>query len=192
MSKSVKSNRTLNWDIIVYPESAPANWRDILDETHIEWACSPLHDKDINATGEPKKAHYHVVLCFPSVKTYEQVCEVIEPLNCPIPQRCHSLKGSIQYFIHKNNPEKAQYNESEIEAHGGLDLRSALAPTASERYDIIAEMIEFVKANEIIEFQDLMDYSMYNERERWYPLLCDNCAFVIDKYIKSQRHRGNK
>ena len=47
--------RARAWTFIVYPESAPENWRDVLDRFHLQWACSPLHDRDVNATGEPKR-----------------------------------------------------------------------------------------------------------------------------------------
>ena len=40
---------------MVYPESAPENWREILDETRMRWIESPLHDRDINPDGTPKK-----------------------------------------------------------------------------------------------------------------------------------------
>ena len=50
------------WTFIVYPESVKENWREILDEMHIQWVESPLHDKDLNATGEAKKAHRHIMV----------------------------------------------------------------------------------------------------------------------------------
>ena len=189
-SSGNKSSRTRNWDIIIYPESAPDNWRDLIDELHIEWVESPLHDRDVNpSTGEVKKAHYHVALLFPGMKTYEQVCEVIKPLNCPIPQRTLSVKGTVRYMAHLDNPEKFQYSASDIKAHGGLDLADLLRPTASERYIIIRDMCHFVKANGITEFQELMDYAMDNEFDTWFPALCDTSAYVVGQYIKSQRHR---
>ena len=49
-----KDTRTRNWTIVVYPDSAPANWRDIINDIHIEWVESPLHDKDVDANGEYK------------------------------------------------------------------------------------------------------------------------------------------
>ena len=49
-------NRARNWSLVVYPESAPENWRDILDDYHIPWVESPLHDKDVNPDGEIKKS----------------------------------------------------------------------------------------------------------------------------------------
>ena len=89
-------DRTRVWSAIVYPESAPANWREILDDEHFEWAESPLHEFDVNPTGEVKKAHWHIVLCFEGPKSFEQVQQLLEPLNCPYPQRCHALKGAVR------------------------------------------------------------------------------------------------
>lgn len=191
-SSGNSSKRTLNWCIVVYPDSAPSDWRDYLDSLHIEWVESPLHEFDANpGTGEIKKPHWHVLLLFGSVKTYEQVCEVIAPLNCPIPQRCFSVKGNIRYMVHMDNPDKYQYNISDIVAHGGYDIADAFKPSASERYTIIRDMCAYVRANDICEFQDLVDYAMEAHFDDWFPLLCDSCAYVVGQYIKSQRHRAS-
>lgn len=186
---SQKDSRTRNWSIVVYPESAPSNWRDILDELHIEWIESPLHDKDINATGEKKKPHWHLLLMFGSVKSYEQVKEICEALCCPIPQRCHNAKAMVRYMAHLDNPEKAQYNVSDIKAHGGVDLSEMFRPSSSERYTLISEMIAYVKDNKVTEFQDLMDFARSEHYDDWFPLLCDNSAYIVGLYINSQRHR---
>ena len=53
-----------DWAFIVYPESAPSDWRDILNKTHLRWIESPLHDKDVNADGEVKKEHWHILLSY--------------------------------------------------------------------------------------------------------------------------------
>lgn len=186
---ATKETRTRNWTIIIYPESAPSNWRDILDEEHIEWIESPLHNKDINATGEAKKEHYHVLLMFGGVKSYDQVLEFVKPLNCPIPTRCHNAKALVRYMAHLDNPDKYQYNISDIIPHGGVDIAELLRPSSSERYVMIKEMLEFIKENDIKEFQDLIDFSFKHHFDDWFPLLCDNSAFVIVNYLKSCRHR---
>lgn len=53
--------RTRNFATVVYPESAPADWLDIINDLHIPCFVSPLHDQDLDAKGKPKKPHYHVV-----------------------------------------------------------------------------------------------------------------------------------
>lgn len=192
VKKTRGHDRTRTWSAIVYPESAPENWRDYLDDQHIEWAESPLHDLDTNPTGELKKPHLHIVLCFEGPKSYEQVCDILAPLNCPVPQRCHALKGAVRYFAHLDNPEKFQYDPSAIVGHGGFDVVAALSPTSGQRYDLIAEMMDFIKAEKISEIQDLLDYARQNRRQDWFPLLCDNSAYVLALYLKSVRYRSER
>lgn len=189
-SSGNRENRTRNWTVVLYPESAPENWRDVIDDFHIEWVESPLHDKDINPDNEPKKAHYHILLMFGGVKSFEQVKELTGRLNVPMPIPCHNAKSLIRYMAHLDNPDKFQYDISDIRSHGGVDIAEMLRPSSSERYTILKEMICYVKNNDIKEFQDLMDYACDQEYDRWWPLLCDNSAYVVNQYIKSQRHRS--
>lgn len=187
-----KETRTRNWSCIVYPESAPDHWRDFLDDLHIEWVESPLHEFDVNPTGEVKKPHWHILLMFGGVKSYDQVIEAIKPLNCPAPQRCHNAKSMVRYFAHLDNPDKFQYNLSDIVAHGGVDIADLLKPSSAERYTIIRDMCDYCAAEGITEFYELMDYAMAERFDTWFPLLCDNSAYVVNQYIKSNRERAWK
>lgn len=111
------------WTCIVYPESAPENWESILDDKHISFCVSPLHCYDVNELdGELKKAHYHVIFAFEGKKSFEQVFELTEQLNSPIPKRVDSLRGAVRYLVHYDNPEKFQYSISDIRCYGGFDL----------------------------------------------------------------------
>ena len=65
-------SRTRIWTAICYPESAPSNWVDLLDQLHIEWCQSPLHEFDTNVTGEVKKPHYHLIFAFDGKKSFDQ------------------------------------------------------------------------------------------------------------------------
>ena len=132
------------------------------------------------------------MLCFTSNKTYKQALEVAEILNAPVPQRAKSTGGSIRYMTHIDSPHKFQYKKSDIEVYGNIDIEQYFRITSGERYNLIREMIEFVKNNEITEIQDLMDYAMRERFNDWFPLLCDNSAYVVGMYIKSLRHRIKK
>ena len=191
-SKEDKSTRTRAWTFILYPESAPDNWKDILNDMHIEWVLSPLHDKDLNANGELKKAHYHIMLSFGNVKSFEQIREITELLNCPIPQKVHNMRAMVRYMVHLDNPDKVQYDVSSIDAYGGFDLSEMLKANSSERYELIREMIAYIRDNDVMEFFDILNYAEMYRFDDWFPLLCDNSAFVIDRYIKSNRHRLRK
>src|SRR5699024_1058954 len=185
-----KDERTRNWTFVVYPESAPEDWREIIDDLHVPWIESPLHDKDVNPDGEIKKPHWHVMIMFSSNKSYNQIREITMKLRSPNPQKVANAKGMVRYFAHLDNPEKFQYDKTEIIEHAGADVSPYLAVTYAERYELIREMMSFVKEKKIIEMKDLLDYAMNERFDDWFPLLCDNSAYIMDSYIKSNRHRA--
>lgn len=184
-----KDKRARNWSIIVYPDSAPSNWRDLIDDLHIQWIESPLHENDKNGDNSPKKPHWHILLLYEGKKSYNQILEVSNMLCAPIPQICSSSKGLVRYMAHLDNPEKEQYDVSLIVGHGGADVAEYLKPTSSSRYLLIKEMMDFVINNKIIEMEDLLIYAGENRFNDWFPLLCDNSAYIMSSFIKSRRHR---
>lgn len=196
MTEKKKDTRARHWSFIVYPESAPENWIELLKSQMLTFAVSPLHDKDLcespNSDGvrEPKKPHYHVFMCFEGKKSYEQVKTITDSLQATIPQAVVSAKGLIRYFVHKDDPNKYQYDIKDIFVYGDIDIITPFQ-TSSSRYEAIREMLIFVDENGIIEFQDLMNYAMF-EREDWFRYLCDSCAYIVQEYIKSARHRSNR
>lgn len=185
-----KDGRYRTWAFVVYPESAPASWRETLGDIHAPWYESPLHDQDVNPTGEKKKAHWHCIMQFAGKQSFDRIKDITDSINAARPEPVKELKGYLRYFAHLDNPEKAQYDVKDIKAHCGADLAVLTAPTASERHKFINEMREYVKANDIVEFSDLLDYSAEYRNMDWFPLLCDNSAFVMEKYIASRRHRN--
>ncbi len=185
-----KDTRTRNWMFIVYPESAPENWREIIAELRVPWVESPLHDKDVDANGEIKKPHWHVMLMFSSKKSYQQILEITSCVNAPNPEKVANAKSMVRYFAHMDDPDKFQYDKSEVKAHGGADIANYLSVTTAERYELIREMMEFISVQNIIEMKDLLDYAMAERFDDWFPLLADNSAYIIGEYIKSNRHRA--
>ena len=186
MSKNA-NERNRNWTFILYPESAPNNWKEILQEQHINFAVSPCHDKDVNPTGEVKKAHYHVLLIFDGMKSYEQILEITTSLNATIPQKVQSTKALIRYFVHIDNPEKYQYNLKDIYVYGTIDVTTPFE-TSATRYEALEEMLDYIEDNGITEFSDLYKYAR-SEKPLWFRYLSDNCAYVVNLHIKSERHK---
>ena len=189
-SRVIKDDRTRNWTFVAYPGSVPQNWRDILDEQHIQWIESPLHDKDLNADGEVKKAHWHILIMFEGNKSFEQIKGLTEQIHATIPQKCASVKGLVRYMVHLDNPEKVQYDRNAIIGHGGVDVAEYLKPTSSSRYQLIGEMMDFVRDNDIIELEDLAYYARTERFDDWFPLLCDNSAYIMGEFIRSRRNRA--
>lgn len=183
-----KDGRARAWTIVLYDESAPSDWRDRLDDMHIPWLESPLHQYDTNPDGEIKKAHRHLLLYFQGKKTYESVKAISDSLSQPRPEPVADMRGMVRYFIHRDNPEKYQYPISELIAHNGFDYADYFGATKAERYQMIADMMDYIEEYKITEFSVFSRYCRVHRRDDWFPLLCDSCAYVIQQQIKSVRH----
>lgn len=184
-----KSERTRYYTFIVYPDSAPQNWREQLDDFHLQWAASPLHDSDINADGSPKKPHWHVMLCFDSLKTWEQANEIAACTKGTIVQPLQgSPRSMIRYFVHMDNPDKAQYAWDQIDVHGGMDIAEYKRTSTASDMDLLKAMIQFIVDNDIIEYEDLVVHAMLNEPD-WFEALALRSTYFINAFIKSRRHR---
>lgn len=182
-----KDDRTMNWTCLLYPESVIENWKEELAELQVRLAVSPIHDKDFNADGTAKKPHYHVAFAFDGNKSYEQVHGITESFKGTVPQRCKSLKATVRYMTHMDNPEKAQYARGDITTFGGFDIDAMFLPTVSERYEVLRNIIEFIDNNDVIEFCDLVRYASAKQYDTWFPILADSAAYFIGQYIKSAR-----
>lgn len=97
--------RTRNYACIVYPDSAPENWQNIVAESKIPCFISPLHDKDVNPDGTPKKPHYHVMVMYDGPKTEEQAKAFFSTFNGVGPEVVNSVRGYARYLKHMDNPE---------------------------------------------------------------------------------------
>lgn len=186
-SSGRKDERTRNWSFIIYPDSAPKNWREIIDDEHIQWIESPLHG-ELDPDDSENKPHWHVMLLYEGNKSFAQIEEITKRLNCTIPQKVGSVKGLVRYMAHLDNPEKKQYKTSDIIGHGGVDLAELLKPTSSTRYVLIKEMAQYVKDNQITEYNELFYYAMEQRFDDWFPLLCDSATYAMSALIKSNRY----
>lgn len=169
---------------IVYPESAPADWRDIVDSWHVAAFISPLHDRDVNADGTPKKPHYHVMLFFDGKKNYEtQIKPLFDAIGGVGREDIVSARGYTRYLCHLDNPEKAQYERADVQAFGGLSYDLEIQSPSDEQ-QTLKDMQAFVRKNMIVSFADFSDWCADNN-DVWYKLLTDKKTYYFTKYMKS-------
>ena len=76
VSNEKKDFRSRNFATMVYPESAPDGWTDILQNLSVPCFVAPLHDSDVDDDGVIKKAHYHVLMKFEGKKSLDNVREL--------------------------------------------------------------------------------------------------------------------
>lgn len=186
--KSSRNVKKRNWAFVLYPESAPSDWVDRLQQTGLQAVISPLHDSDLNADNTPKKAHYHIILVYSGPTSFSVVSALTSSLNQPIPQPLESVRGYYRYLTHKDNPEKVQYNESDILAINGFDISDYVELTRSEVNAIVLRLQQIIRDADIQEYCDFLDLlsdsQMFAEFE-----VASSHTILFDRYITSRRHK---
>lgn len=188
--ESYGTGRTRNYACVVYLDSAPENWLSIISDAKIPCFVSPLHDEDVNPTGEPKKPHHHVLAMWDSVKTKDQAQAFFDTFKGVGCESVNSSRGYARYLCHLDNPEKAQYSPEKVKCFGGANY-SHIIGTMADKGKCVREMIAFVREQDITCFSDLMDYSATNNEE-WFDCLINAGAYVIKEYIKSYTWKYHK
>lgn len=176
------------WASVGYPESLPTDWKDKLIETGLQIAISPLHDKDINPTGEVKKPHYHIIFNYEGPTTYNHVKELCDSLNMTIPIKLESLRGMYRYHLHLDNPEKYQYDDRDRIFLNGFDPKSVDALTATEIDKITTEILAFIDDNDILEYSDLLYEFRVNDLVNMLNVAKSH-TILFNTYIRSKRHK---
>lgn len=184
MATKKSAGRTRNFATIVYPESAPADWLERLQNCHVRALVSPLHDRDTKEDGTPKKPHYHVLIMFDGVKSFDtQVKPIYEAIGAVGNEVVNSKEGYGRYLCHLDNPEKAQYNVEDVTELGGAKY-AAVIRKGGEELQALSEILSYIKENKIYSLAELVDLVMVNHFE-WFEVLTSGKSYIIDRYIRS-------
>lgn len=187
----MKVTKKRNWAFVMYPESMPDNWKEIFSLSGLQIAVSPLHDKDLNADEEEKKPHYHVIVVYGNTTTYNNVLQFTKQLNATIPQALESVRGYYRYFTHKDNPEKHQYDEKDIQTFGGFDILEFVELTKTEVNKLISELTYIIRDNDIFEYSDLIFYCLDNQLNDYFAVASNHTLYFCN-LLNSLRNKGNK
>ncbi|GGB87226.1 replication protein [Glycocaulis alkaliphilus] len=182
MSDKIKIPRNSRWTTILYPESAPSNFLDLLKDFHIPFLLSPLHDKDVDANGVVKKSHYHLVLYFDSLKSASQAQVVFDAIGGVGCQSVQSPVSYARYLIHADDSDKYQYSAEDVVAYG-LDYMQCSLNEKSQKYLGISDVISYVIENNIQSFSRLLIVSSQLNRHI-FETVCDN-AYLVKAFITS-------
>ena len=175
------------WATVGYPESLPNNWIEQLQETGLQIAISPLHNKDVNPDGSTKKEHYHIILVYDGPTTYKHVKDFCNRLNMVNPIKLESLRGMYRYHIHIDNPEKYQYNDGDRILLNGFEKENGKY-TESEIEEYCFVIINFIEDNYITEYRDLIDNLKKSDSKDLCKIAMRK-TILLNSYIKSKRHK---
>lgn len=196
-----RAGRTRNFTAIMYPEDLPDNWQEMMDEQHLKWVESPLHDKDLNPDGTPKKAHHHILIIFEVVKTVKQVEKLLKDIfgeaetgsiiGVATPQTVSDRCSLVRYFAHLDHPSKAQYDVNDIKGHGGADVMELMRYSQSETLEMMKDIEKYIEEHKITELCDLSKM-IRDDQPEWYMIITTRNTVYFNAFIRSRRHKAKE
>ena len=186
LKKDIKKR---NWTFVLYGDSCAKDWEEYLISTGVPFSYA-YHDKDKTEIGEPKKPHYHVVVCFDGPTTYNTMLEYAKRVGAAneVVQPVGSVRGIVRYFCHKDHPDKYQYSEDIIQCRNGFDPSDYFCMTVTQQKAFKRKTIQFIQDNDIEEYADLIDILMDTDEVDMFDIASQN-TFFFTQYIKSRRNK---
>lgn len=180
---------------IMYPDSSTYDVDKVikaLAEEHLTFALSPIHDRDVDDVGSLKKCHYHLLLAYSSATTLNNIRRWFSVCGMPESELhsvrvCASGVGYYRYLTHRDNPEKAQYDDNDIRVFNDSDeLFKKFTKTSSDNIDDLVRIFQIVDELNTISFHTLVQYLMLNERDLFKMLTSSSAlAICVKEYQRS-------
>lgn len=195
-------NKSKYFCCVLYPDSTTYDFEKIvlaLSEEHLTFAVSPIHDKDVENDGSIKKAHYHLLLAYSSATTLNNIKGWFKA--CGMPESdlhsvrvCASGVGYYRYLTHKDNPEKAQYDDCDIRIFNDFDeLFKKFSKTSSDKIDDLIRIFQIVDDLDTVSFHYLVQFLMLNERDLFKLLTSSSAlAICVKEYQRSLEYDKKK
>lgn len=180
------NERRKNWTFVIYPDSAPLGYYNIIDSLHVPFCISPLHDRDVTDSGELKKPHYHIILTFSSQKSYKQVSFISQSLlHGTIPEPVLDLRGCTRYLCHLDNKEKFQYSENMLCYSDDFPYDSLKNSLPYNSTDDFGFLIDFIFVNKITDSMQLyISAKASPDSSRLLPfLLSPKYSHIVQNYL---------
>lgn len=157
---SEKQDKGRYFAFLVYEESAPSDWRETLQNSHMPFAISPLHEPD----EEIKKPHWHVVYKHSNTITLDGAKRALPEgiaANNHV-EMLHHPRIYQRYLIHLDDPDKQQFPEGReaIEVINGFPIDLTREFSQEERTKQRQQVFDFIREFSVLEYADLLDALM--------------------------------
>lgn len=166
---------------LLYPDSLPDDWKEILSGFKLPIAISPLHDKDEvdekNLTDEQKelikkgekvykKPHYHVIYVAKNPVTTDAVRKRLQRAlgkdAVNLVQVVDSVIGMYEYLTHESESAKKAgkhvYDSKDIKLLSGFRIGDYQSLSPEESKAIAIRLVDIVVDNEIMNIRELLRY----------------------------------
>lgn len=193
-------SRSKNWELIAYPENCDKELLlEKLSDLQINYYLSPLHNMDVytkldveqkkvdaDKIGYPKKEHWHLILCFASMKSFAQVVEISKELNCSaFVKEVHSLVGALRYLCHLDEKNKYIYSENDVVCR--FNDYAQRIEVGTNNFNFVGQLVADLSMNRINEFYDLIAFYSATDNKKMLNFCQKNSYFSVS-VVKSKKY----
>lgn len=147
--------------LLLYPDNSSHMEALYTIEKSYDYA-SILHYKDYTEDGELKKAHYHIVVRFNQAKWNTALAKELN-IEPNFIQEVRKFDNALQYLIHYNDKDKAQYEIKEVNGSLKTKLIESINKIEKSEGEKVAELIAFITdRNDTISITEFATYCAIN------------------------------
>lgn len=173
---------------IVYPDSAPEDWRQRLKDSHGMFAVSPLHcpDQEVN------KDHYHAIYKHENSIRLAYAQRILVPLGVAANgyiEPCPRPGGYQRYLLHLDDGEKQQFAGNPFEliwTCNGFPLCLDREYTIADRREQRSKVFKLIRENGITEYSELCDGLIDAGEYDLFDYACGH-TILLCHYLASRR-----
>lgn len=130
--------------------------------TNLKTYAFIVHDKDVREDGQLKPKHFHCVLTFKDTTTSSCVAKVLKVEEQYINKIRTTTKSAELYLIHKNNPEKFQYDPKCVYANFDyIEKYDGVEPLQNMKEIAIKIEQGIIKPFNIIDYVGVNEYAKH-------------------------------
>lgn len=185
--KKVNKKKTRGYALVIYLESLPKNFIERINDLHMQCLLSPLHDKDTDPNGQPKKPHYHLMLLFDGPQTEKRAKEVFQEVTgveVPYVEQLNSIPGMARYLCHLDNPEKYQYPKAEVQEFGGARYLELIEKVA-DNMEILSHIFDIIEEEDIFSYRKLIQN--LKSQPDLFRIATQSNTLAISTYLRARQ-----
>lgn len=169
------------WVGVLYVENMLKDWQDDIDMlVQLPFAYC-VHNQDIDATGDFRKSHVHIIIAWPSPTTYNNAFAVFDKLSAPGLKALNKIEPIVNmekmyhYLIHDTDEcrkkKKHLYRKDERITGNNFDIDCYITISTHDKLAMTRRIADITVKQDFRNFKQLYLYITENIK--------DDLAFMI-------------
>ena len=169
------------WAGILYPENMRDGWEDDIGHLlQVPYAYC-VHDADLQSTGEERKPHVHVMICYSNTTTARAAYMVLDRLSkedfhcLSTVESVNSVRHMYEYLIHNTEDcrkkGKHQYEPASRITGNNFDIGCFEQISQADKANMCKELCDMIIEQQITNFADFYLFVMTNYDMAYFDIL---------------------